>query len=428
MAINGLTMISLKKSASTLMLMAVMSSTANSAIYLSHDSTSPSVSQQLSIEQIRASKAQTEAITQLMQHQVRMQEINEERAREDRIRNNATLDKIIEQRVQQHKSAIKIHEDRVELDQERIALQKDIDKERRTLLEQGIKLQQDISLKELALTEKYNEAKLSLIENKNRDLRLIAYKQKLLNEEKAKLQKEADQAFELKQKQILAEQKTLAQRTKDILTASSDNNRPSNVKVIESEYLKNIRTAKETRTASLTPPLTVNNKRVKTNLVDLLDKIVPTGWRVVAPNNLLTIDTAVVKGDWEKIIDTLAVMHPYLTFTKDFYSKKLLLSADKEALKLTRSSSKVWKVNKGNSLRQVITDWSKEANYDLLWKAGDIDFEIEANGRFIGTFEGKDGVLAQLLKGTEKSKNPLMPDFKYGNNVLIILPKLGFKQ
>lgn len=445
------------------------------AVYVSHESTYPSVQQQLSINQANASIAQTEAITQLMDYQSKMLAAWEVKSAEDRKQSAEMLNKIITQRIglrddfndvstqrtillreqnvleiNQHKanaklknqhnaslialkeqhsasvialneqhsaSTLALKEQQLELQRERMQLESDIEDDRRSLLVNNIKMQQDISSRELKLAQQFNDKKLSLIKEKNNYLTLIAHKEKKLEAKRLKVEK--DHALDFKNKQ-----KQLEQRATDILTANHESQRPRNVKVVSSNYLDKIKTSRETRTASLDPQLQTSD--IKTNLIELLIQLVPDGWEVKSPNDLLNIKTTAVKGtDWQLIVDSLALMHPYLTFTKNFYEKTLIITADKEALELTRSSSKIWHVKVGMTLRDVIDQWTNDSGFDVIWKAGDVNFEIEANGRFVGKFDGKDGVLAQLLKGTQNSKNALIPEFKYGNNVVIIKKKIG---
>lgn len=420
-----------------------LSSSVSAAVYVSHDSTYPSVQQQISINQANASIAQTEAITQLMDYQTKMFSAWEEKSAEDRKQSAMMLNKIINQRiglrddfndvstqrsilmsqqnaleVKHHKSTVALKEQQLALQRERILLEADIEDERRQLLASNIKMQHDISNRELKLAQAFNKKKLELIKEKNNYLVLLSNKEKKLEAERLEFVKNNAADFENKQKQ-------LEQRATDILTANNDSQRPRNVTVIRSEHLDNIKTPLQTRTASLGGSQ-LQPMKVKTNLVGLLTKLVPDGWDVISPNDLLNLKTTAVKGsDWQLIVDSLAVIHPYLNFTKDFYKKKLIITADSEALELAKSSSRIWQVKVGSTLRSVISEWADDAGFDVLWKAGDINFEIEANGRFLGRFEGKDGVLNQLLKGTKHSRNPLVPDFKYGNNVVIIKIKSG---
>lgn len=63
----------------------------------------------------------------------------------------------------------------------------------------------------------------------------------------------------------------------------------------------------------------------------------------------------------------------------------------------------VWEARVGESLRIVITNWSKRANYTVAWEAEDLDYPIDAPLRFEGTYEEAVAAIFDLYKEADRS-------------------------
>lgn len=63
----------------------------------------------------------------------------------------------------------------------------------------------------------------------------------------------------------------------------------------------------------------------------------------------------------------------------------------------------VWEARVGESLRVVINNWSKRANYTVAWEAEDLDYPIDAPLRFEGSYEEAVAAIFALYKQAERS-------------------------
>lgn len=63
----------------------------------------------------------------------------------------------------------------------------------------------------------------------------------------------------------------------------------------------------------------------------------------------------------------------------------------------------VWEARTGESLRVVINNWSKRANYTVAWEAEDLDYPIDAPLRFEGSYEEAVASIFDLYKSAQRS-------------------------
>lgn len=61
-------------------------------------------------------------------------------------------------------------------------------------------------------------------------------------------------------------------------------------------------------------------------------------------------------------------------------------------------SQSAWQVQKGQTLRQVLDAWRKKAGWqEVVWKASNSDFVLEANAKFTGSFlDAVDGLFKAI--------------------------------
>ncbi|WP_318515615.1 TcpQ domain-containing protein [Photobacterium leiognathi] len=167
----------------------------------------------------------------------------------------------------------------------------------------------------------------------------------------------------------------------------------------------------------------VKPKTLNANLVDFISALAPNDWRIISGDGIENKRTPIVKSkDWQTALDTLTLIHPDVVIKKDSLNKTIKISKNPNLSTLKRFE-KTWNIDKNLSLRENIEKWEKQTNWDVIWKAGEVNFVIEANAKFTGDFHGKKGVLETLLKGTIGSKNPIRPDWKHGNSVVLIVPR-----
>lgn len=220
----------------------------------------------------------------------------------------------------------------------------------------------------------------------------------------------------------------------------TDNNYPLPTRIALRKKNETLKFYVPTSTVGLNPPLdelTQNNVQAKTiaypvkpttmqtNLVDFITTLVPNGWQVVEDAGVSTKRTPIIKSqNWETAIDTLTLIHPDVLIKKDDFRKVIRISPN-ENIRSLNTPPKTWQINKELTLRENIEKWSNESGWDLIWKAGDVNFVIDANAKFVGNFEGRNGVLEKLLRGTHTRATPIKPEWKYGNNVVLIVPKLA---
>lgn len=161
------------------------------------------------------------------------------------------------------------------------------------------------------------------------------------------------------------------------------------------------------------------------NLVDFVSALAPDGWRIIEDAKVSNKRTPVIKSkNWETAIGTLSLIHPDILINKDNINKVIRITPNPNIQSLNRFE-RTWQIDKSLTLRENIEKWSSESDWEVIWKAGDINFVIDANAKFKGNFSGKHGVLEKLLRGTHTRKTPIMPQWKNGNKVVLIVPKLA---
>lgn len=492
-------------------------SIANASVYISHESTYPSMQQQLMIQQIRANNNNAEAIRELIKSQQSVLNATLNHSTNQRRQADQALNETVNQRVGLIGDLNRINTQRAELAAEKNSLEQkrihdvnEIKRERnflllgkhsaeRELAKREIALAKNYNAKQLELSEReiaqskqYDEQQLALASTRNNNVQLMTHLRntqqlenetqrnnnaQLLSHQKTQLlaslanertafeqdrmaaQKADSEAFQKRQKE-------LDLQSKDILAKQIELGAPNNVTVAKrpiNVITREIPAAPKVQGVEVTEPTTVVNtvdpisfsdetagsqsKRsveptattsiitpvkegptkpstMMTNLVQFVSNVVPAEWRVIAPDEIHQVRTQIIKGkDWKDIINTYAIMHPYLHFTIDPYRSRVIIDVDSEAFNVAKAPIVYWNIEKGKTLRENIEKWELRTNWDVIWKADDVDYVIEAQGQYHGQFHGKDGVLEQLLKGTQRMKNPLRAIWKTGNNVVLIVRK-----
>lgn len=164
-------------------------------------------------------------------------------------------------------------------------------------------------------------------------------------------------------------------------------------------------------------------------LPDALKQIAPKGWSVTVPpeaaNSKVTWNSGLGR-PWVPVAQ--AVAHEagfYLGVNPGMRSISVAESQD-GANKLC-SGEQDWQMVAGKSLRENLRDWATQAGLgpnDFDWQATredgtDVDYPITHSASFIGTFNGPDSVVKQVLDLYAHAQYPLTSTLT-SNHVLLI--------
>lgn len=85
-------------------------------------------------------------------------------------------------------------------------------------------------------------------------------------------------------------------------------------------------------------------------------------------------------------------------------------------VKMSSALSNEWDVKKGQGLRDIIYEWTKRDNWNLLWHI-DYDIKVSADAQFSGTMQEAIG---KLLRSINLNGNNLNAQLYPDNKVIII--------
>lgn len=86
----------------------------------------------------------------------------------------------------------------------------------------------------------------------------------------------------------------------------------------------------------------------------------------------------------------------------------------------TPSPAQVWVARSGTTLRKIIEEWGRVADWTVVWEPSDLDYPNPATRTFEGSFEA---AVKELFAPYKNAKRPLLVDGWRGNTVIVISEK-----
>lgn len=133
-------------------------------------------------------------------------------------------------------------------------------------------------------------------------------------------------------------------------------------------------------------------------------------------------------GNWEGTLKTIAKQNN-LHITINPTEKAIGVSSDSEiSYHMAKRVPQIWSLKSGKSLKKNLTDWSNKAGWSLQWdKSLEVDYMVNHNALFTGSFIGEGGVVSQVLNSMSNSSVPLRAEF-YKKNKVLLIKESGFSQ
>lgn len=108
-------------------------------------------------------------------------------------------------------------------------------------------------------------------------------------------------------------------------------------------------------------------------------------------------------------------------------SKQIGISpSERYAEKLMMPGNQVWKLVAGESLRDNLAAWGKQAGWKVDFSQTMINYPVDHDAILVGKFSGEGGVIDQVLQATSGREAPLVGRFYRANNVVVIVES-GYK-
>ncbi|MCG9578618.1 TcpQ domain-containing protein [Vibrio tubiashii] len=374
------------------LLMLATTSSAHSAVYVSSDSITPLTQHQLTISQLEESELSRKAIRRAVQSSEYMMGQMMDFNREIQLRADSKMEQV--------------YKERRELDQARIHLAD----EQNQLVSQ----QNELATKQLVLEQNYQEKHAALVAKNAATQAAIYHEQSERNAEILEQQNMRQTAFlnqqSAIQKETISLQKQVAENQDQLLIAQLNHNAPSNVVVISSKQASNVKAKVSPSDAkkldNIAPTVT---KAPLVNMNRFIEQILPEEWNYDAPKGSDNKMISIIQGkNWNSIITTLGVQHPYLDILINVKERTLVIKDRHSQLTNSIEPTRSWQITKTKTLRQTIEDFGIEANWQVIWDTDDVDYPIVANGVLHGNFSGEKGVINQLMASTASQEFPLV--------------------
>ncbi|MGN2715562.1 TcpQ domain-containing protein [Aliivibrio fischeri] len=371
----------------------------NAAVYISYDSVQPSYEQNLA-------NSQSEFNRELVRELQRKSEISEYYAAEI-IGFQKEQQNRIDQRAQQLAAQEYINQQQYRQNQ----LETDrLIQSRASLEEQRVALVSDANKREIALLEESVQQEQNLLEKHNLRQEKFLIAQAAIQKDTHALQVDVKNS----QDRLLEEQ-LRSGAPSNLIVASKD---ASNLKAIvdptKSNQLNELGEAEQGNTV--------------VNLNQFIASILPSYWHYSAPSGLDSETIHAVQGkNWQSILNLIAVNNPHLEIKIDPYKKVVSVKNTLQYAKTNPTNRTTpyatWHVRTDRTFRENIAYFAKQAKWDLIWEAGEIDYDTVAPAVIQARFASDDGVINKLVKLTEHKETPLFADWKFGNKVVIIKRK-----
>ena len=94
---------------------------------------------------------------------------------------------------------------------------------------------------------------------------------------------------------------------------------------------------------------------------------------------------------------------------------------DQEAKKAAKvATAQVWVARSGITLRKIIEEWGRVADWTVVWEAAELDYPNPATRTFDGSFEK---AVKELFEPYKDARKPVLVDGWRGNTVIVISDK-----
>lgn len=127
-------------------------------------------------------------------------------------------------------------------------------------------------------------------------------------------------------------------------------------------------------------------------------------------------------GNWKKVLQAIGGQNNLFVEINDksrTIGVALKHSFSKELSK--NKNSKIWRLNKKETLRENLATWAKKGGWHLDWdKNLDFDYAIDFDAEFAGSLIGPKGVIDQLLSSFQRHETPLRAVIFKKNHVIVI--------
>lgn len=161
------------------------------------------------------------------------------------------------------------------------------------------------------------------------------------------------------------------------------------------------------------------------------DKIIPESneWKINFDSGLENFPVDWEGGnDWEGVIKAISEQND-IDISVNYEEMAIGVARDSNlAFHLAKKIPQVWRLGTDESIRGNLVSWAKKAGWKVAWdKKLRIDYPVIYSATFTGKFEGKGGVVDQLILSLSNEDVPLKATFYQGNSVVLIT-EAGYSQ
>ena len=372
----------------------LFSSVSQAGVYVSYDSMLPTTENQLRQAEIQNTREQTEAL----------------------IRNAQNNEYMMSQLIEFQKAQSKLANEKMDNVVEQRAL---VESQRNLLLADNKLLQREknaLEQERMALYKDYANRKSAFLAQ-------TAQTQSAIYEEQNRRAKEFHGQQEAARADLLALQKRVALSQDDLLVAQLKKDAPSNVMIVSSKDASNVKA--KVKDGQFDQLGTLGETQSQQPLVDMntfIREILPNDWSYNAPLNSQNKFISIVQGkDWKSIINQIGIEHPYIEFFIDVYEKNLTARIMQHSqAPVKNDATRAWQIDRTLSLKETIEKFAKETGWQVIWDTQNVNYPIVASAVITANFAGRNGVINQLMKGTQRKEFPLVAHWKLKNNVVVI--------
>lgn len=164
-------------------------------------------------------------------------------------------------------------------------------------------------------------------------------------------------------------------------------------------------------------------------LADALKQIAPGGWSIYKTDDLAeNFDKKQVSWrggrPWVEVLDILA-NDEGLAVDVVWKKKQLYVEAKSFAPVNAQRAAKApapltWVAKSGSTLRESVREWAQRAGWELRWVPEDLDYPIDGNLTYAGTFEA---AITWIFRVYEKAERPMLVDGNPQQKLLRITEK-----
>lgn len=161
------------------------------------------------------------------------------------------------------------------------------------------------------------------------------------------------------------------------------------------------------------------------------DKIIPNAkdWTVHFDTDLESFPVDWEGGnDWEGVLKAISEQND-IDISVNYEEMAIGVARESGlAFHLAKKIPQVWRLETNKSVRGNMEEWAKKAGWKIAWdKRLRIDYPVVFAATYTGKFEGKGGVVDQLIMSLKDEDVPLKATFYQGNSVVLIT-EAGYSQ